>query len=85
MPIICYLGNCRSCSGNIELLKEVAEEMPEEESFFGESQVIERCNYRVTELPVNLCIHLFEARLMISEEFEGHFQRTIDSGLWRPG
>lgn len=24
--------------------------MPEEESFFGESQVIERCNYRVTEL-----------------------------------
>lgn len=35
-------------TGNIELLKEVAEEMPE-------------------------------------EEFEGHFQRTIDSGLWRPG
>ncbi|CAK8998775.1 unnamed protein product [Durusdinium trenchii] len=35
-------------TGDIELLKQVAEEMPE-------------------------------------EEFEEHFQRTIDSGLWRPG
>lgn len=35
-------------TGDIELLKEVAEEMPE-------------------------------------EEFDTHFQRTIDSGLWRPG
>lgn len=35
-------------TGDVELLKEVAEEMPE-------------------------------------EEFDTHFQRTIDSGLWRPG
>lgn len=38
-----------------------------------------------TELPSYTGESLHQARLMILEEFEGHFQRTIDSGLWRPG
>lgn len=51
-------------TGDIELLKKVAEEMPEEES-------------------PGLLRHPSSV-LPIPQEFEVHFQRTIDSGLWRP-